>query len=508
MAQRGVDQLLSPESNSDWRRGYRRTGFAGRRGAKSTAIDYAPSLGTVPGARFRRSGGLLRWSMASLVVGCAIALYTLLDSWNTFDGLAAKIAQWARPAQVETARNEASQSQSTDAVVASASKTRPSAPPPPPPLTSNDIAEAITGPVSQLVFPEHVKLMMGDNEIVGAVEYGIDPILQAEIQGVLEHYKPDYGAFVALDPSSGQVLAMASFTKVDPSFGNLTLHAGYPAASVFKIVTAAAGLDQGVLTPGTVIPFNGKSTALYKKHVLQHKNTKWTRHPTLVEAFAKSINPVFGRIGVFDIGANSLTSYAESFGFNRQIDTDVRLANSQMSVTQSDEWSVAEAASGYTRRNTISPVHGAMMAASIANDGEMMLPRLVRSIRGDDGKVIYRSDQVAVGHPISSSTALSMRELMQATVKRGSARKSFRNFFKNDYADVEVGGKTGSLTGLDPKGRNDWFVGYGIRGERRIAFAAVCVNVEKWTVKSSYVARKAVEAWFAPDQGESIATSQ
>lgn len=499
MAQRGLDQLLNPESDSDWRRGYRRTGFSGRGGSRSTAIDYAPSLGTVSGSRLRRSGGLLRWSMASLVIGCVIALYTLLDSNDVFDGLGTKIASWAKPAQSNTAP-------ASDQITASLPVAKPKAPvpPPPPPLTSGDVAEAITGPVSQLVFPEHVKLMVGGNEIVGSVEYGIDPVLQAEVQGVLEHYKPDYGAFVALDPASGQVLAMASFTKVDPSFGNLTLHAGYPAASVFKIVTAAAGLDQGVLTTGTVIPFNGKSTALYKKHVLQHKNTKWTRHPTLVEAFAKSINPVFGRIGVFDIGANSLTSYAESFGFNKQIETDVRLAGSQMSVTLSDEWSVAEAASGYTRRNTLSPVHGAMMAASIANDGVMMLPRLVQNIRGDDGKVIYQSSLVSAGNPISSSTALSMRELMQATVKSGSARKSFKNFFTKTYADVEVGGKTGSLTGSDPQGRNDWFVGYGIRGERRIAFAALCVNVEKWTVKSSYVARKAVEAWFSPEEGESV----
>lgn len=506
MARSGVEELLSPKSETDWRRGYRGSRPGRRFGAHPGAIDYAPSMSTIGGARRRGTSRLLRWSLTSLLIGCVIGFYSLADQWGVVKTVSSIVKSRTSSPEVQ----QSNSANDSEAALASNSNVpvQPKEPPPPPPVTSGDIAEAITGPVSQLVFPEHIKLRVGEADVVGRVEYGLDPLLQADVQGVLEHYKPDYGAFVALDPSTGQLLAMASFTKVDPSFGNLTLHAGYPAASVFKIVTAAAGIDQGLLTTGTVIPFNGKSTALYKKHVLRHKNTKWTRHPTLVEAFAKSINPVFGRIGVFDVGANSLTNYAESFGFNKQIDTDVRLASSQMSVTLADEWSVAEAASGYTRRNTLSPIHGAMMAASIVNDGEMMLPRLVQSIRAEDGRVLYRSQLVSAGHPISSSTALSMRELMQATVKRGSARKSFKNFFSKDYADVEVGGKTGSLTGLDPKGRNDWFVGYGVRGERRIAFAALCVNVEKWTVKSSYVARKAVESWFSPTSGETIVTTQ
>jgi len=85
---------------------------------------------------------------------------------------------------------------------------------------------------------------------------------------------------------------------------------------------------------------------------------------------------------------------------------------------------------------------------------------------------------------------------MQATVKRGSARKPFRGFFKGPRSDVEVGGKTGTLTGQNPRGRNDWFVGYAKHGDRDIAFAALCVNIEKWTVKSGRVARLVIEAWL------------
>ena len=66
-----------------------------------------------------------------------------------------------------------------------------------------------------------------------------------------------------------------------------------------------------------------------------------------------------------------------------------------------------------------------------------------------------------------------------------------------------MGGKTGSLTGLTPRGKNDWFVGYAAQDERRIAFAALTVNKERWRVKSAYLARKVIEVYFEPRTGDS-----
>jgi beta-lactamase class D len=89
---------------------------------------------------------------------------------------------------------------------------------------------------------------------------------------------------------------------------------------------------------------------------------------------------------------------------------------------------------------------------------------------------------------------------MRETVRRGSARKGFRGFFRGEFENVEVGGKTGSLTGTSPKGRNDWFVGYASLDERKIAFASLTVNEERWTVKSAFVARKVIEAYFRSEE--------
>jgi len=95
--------------------------------------------------------------------------------------------------------------------------------------------------------------------------------------------------------------------------------------------------------------------------------------------------------------------------------------------------------------------------------------------------------------------------MMQTTIKEGSARRAFRGSHKGVLADVIIGGKTGSLTGFKPRGRYDWFVGFGKRNHREIAFAVLCINKEKWYVKSTRLAREMLEFYFAPKEssGES-----
>jgi beta-lactamase class D len=86
--------------------------------------------------------------------------------------------------------------------------------------------------------------------------------------------------------------------------------------------------------------------------------------------------------------------------------------------------------------------------------------------------------------------------MLRETVQAGSARSSFAGFFHGAMAQVEVGGKTGSLSGLDPQGRYDWFVGYATAGPKKLAYAALCINRDFWYVKSAFIARKAIEHYF------------
>ena len=352
-------------------------------------------------------------------------------------------------------------------------------------------------PVAQNEYPKTIRVAHDQIEYEAAITYTLDADLQKAVDEIFAQYGPDYGVFVALDPDTGEILALANHRRNQGELNeNLAIAATYPGASVFKVVTAAAAMDLGKATPKTVIPFNGKTTSLYRKNVLHHKNTQWTRRYPLTTSFAKSVNTVFARLGIFTVGGEPLKTYSSAFGFNQTWDSDFALAPSVFVIDANDPWSIAEAASGYTRNTTLSPVHGAMLAAVAVNGGQLVRPTLVKKITAEDGLSVYVHEPE--NEPVvSDKTASDLRTLMQETVASGSARDSFKKFFRGDMADVEVGGKTGSLTGENPPGRYDWFIGYAQKDRRKIAFAAMCINEEFWYVKSAYVARKAIQHFFS-----------
>ena len=366
-------------------------------------------------------------------------------------------------------------------------------------LSTQAVADAVTSHAKQNRFPNKLTFKNANGvNTDGIVKYTFDENVHQDMADVYLKYQPDYACFVALDVETGAILNLTSFIKSDEQWDNLVMRSDYPAASVFKMVTAAAGLDLGKLSPSTVLPFNGKSTTLYKNQVLRHKTNKWTRNPTLKESFAKSINTVFGRIGIYELGAENLSSYATRFGFGQSMNTDFNLPLSRVDLDLADEWQIAEAASGYTKDITLSPIHAAQMAAIVANDGKMVTPYMVESIVDIGGQSIYQAEQATDTHQvITSESAKALRSLMTETTRIGSARKSFQGLNRYKvYRDMEIGGKTGSLTGYSPKGRHDWFVGYAEKNGRKVAYASLIINKEKWYVRSAYVARQFIYHYF------------
>jgi len=378
-------------------------------------------------------------------------------------------------------------------------------------LSAADIALMITSHARQNRFPTKLQFShsgTGQSDI-GYVRYTFDPKIHDDMAAVYLKYQPDYACFVAMDVDTGAILNLTSFIKSDEEWENLVMRSEYPAASVFKMVTAAASLDLGKVVPSTVLPFNGKSTTLYKSQVLRHKNNKWTRTPTLKESFAKSVNPVFGRLGIFELGANNLTKYAMRFGFDQPLQSDFTLPQSRVGLSFDTEWELAEAASGYTKDITLSPIHAAQMAAIVANQGKMVVPYMVESVIDKKGQVLYQKQVPdTTEQVITPVAAQQMRDLMRETTRIGSARKSFGNLSRYKvYRGMEIGGKTGSLTGFSPKGRHDWFVGYAEKDGRRVAYASLIINKEKWYVRSAYVARQFIYHYFsAVEQSKEIAT--
>lgn len=348
------------------------------------------------------------------------------------------------------------------------------------------ISEGLSPSIKNNQLPAVAEFNLGGEKSKLGITYTLDTSLQKESDDLLKKYKPDYGAIFMIDAKTGKILAMSSFQKSDAHASNLNLRASFPAASVFKVITAAAAIDHSGINPDHKIAFNGGNYTLYKKNVLSEKVNRWTRFISLKDAFAKSINTAFGRLAIENIEPSVLNSYAEKFMFNTEIQSDFAVEKSYAQIPDNKGFELSQVASGYNRFNTMSPVHGAMIAATIINEGKLNFPYLVDELKDSNQKLVYKGEVFNNQQIISVESAAKVQSMMEQTVLAGTSRKTFRKIMREKkFSEVEMGGKTGHFSGTNPKGRTDWFVGYASNGDTKVAIAAITVNIQKWTVKSS-----------------------
>lgn len=293
----------------------------------------------------------------------------------------------------------------------------------------------------------------------------LDTRLQAELIRTLDHLKtldrgkPELIGMVAMDASTGFIKAMAGFNPNSPATTPCT-SAIYPAASLFKIVTASAAVEKLNYTATTPLYFNGRKYTLYKQQ-LTNKKTKYTSQVNLETAFAESINPVFGKLGQLALGKTVLNDFSQEFGFNQSPDTDFDFPAPHFAVTGSD-YHLAELGCGFNRDTRISPVFAMTMVSAVVNKGQSIVPRLVDRISNSNQDKLYKSTKEIYKTPISPETAAIMMRLMKKTISGGTARKSFRGYSRDKVlSNLVIGGKTGSLSNQENTIRYDWFTGFG-----------------------------------------------
>jgi cell division protein FtsI/penicillin-binding protein 2 len=290
------------------------------------------------------------------------------------------------------------------------------------------------------------------------VQTSIDPGLQNYLSQKLDRKNSSHIGIVAMDPNDGRILSLVGFNKADPS-NNPCLDSSFPAASIFKIVTAAAALEKGNLRLDSKLRYNGRKYTLYKSQ-LKEKSNKYTHTVTLKEAFAKSVNPVFGKLGSLYLGKTQLETYAEAFGFNREINFEVFLSPSQTVITD-EPYQWAEIACGFNRQTRMSPIHGALISATIFNQGKLIEPTIIETIRDEKGTQLYQSRPAVVTQAFAPHTSAAMRELMKTTIRSGTVRRTFRKYRKDKVISrLEIGGKTGTINNKSDDIKYEWFVGY------------------------------------------------
>jgi peptidoglycan glycosyltransferase len=333
------------------------------------------------------------------------------------------------------------------------------------------------------------------------VQYTFNSELEEFIRRQLSLYRPDYTSVVVMDNETGHILAAVDYARDKNVFGrDLSFTNSHPAASIFKVVTAADLLENTHIKTDTEFHFTGRSTTLYK-HQLKDPGTRhrWIRTLDLEKAFATSNNVIFGRTAIENLTPAGLKKMAEKFGFNKRLVEGVNLSPSVFNLAQ-DQYNLAEYSSGLNNKTLMSPVHGAVIGSIVANGGILRYPVVIKSLEGiSDKKVIFppiKKDEVV----LTPRTAEDLRTLFMATVTQGTARSSFRRS-KYLLEKLEIGGKTGSLTGGEPYGKRDWFVSYAKsledKTDKGISICVMIVNKRKWYIKSPLLAKNIMEYYYS-----------
>jgi penicillin-binding protein A len=314
-----------------------------------------------------------------------------------------------------------------------------------------------------------------------------------------------FGAVVAIEPSSGRVRVMASNPPYDPNrvpehFGELARdptsplfnrasQGQYPPGSTFKVVTAAAGLDSGAITPQTTIDAPG--TIDVQGQPVSNSGGQSFGPIALDTALTNSVNTWFAQLGE-QIGAETMFEYMDAFGFGSTPAIDLPSDQVYASgIFEGDELlgpgdpiDVARVAFGQERL-LATPLQMAEVAAAIANGGSLMRPQIWSRVVDPDGRVVERLDPSRYSQPIDEQTAAELTTAMEGVVAEGTGTPAA-------IPGIAVAGKTGTAeTPFNDScgggsGENQaWFIGFAPAEDPEIAIAA---SIECTTAFGSEVA--------------------
>jgi peptidoglycan glycosyltransferase len=314
--------------------------------------------------------------------------------------------------------------------------------------------------------------------------------LQAEIQSIVNGVRAPHIAIVALDPKTGKILAIGGKSNSIP---DITTHNLFPAASLFKIVTAAASYYTKNTSSNSLVSFRGGNYTLNKYNYLPNAKSD-RRKMTVGEAMAKSCNPVFGRLALDLPSAAVLRDFALMFQFGTPLQADFAVPQSEVFIP-SDPFNLSRTGAGFGAV-TISPIHAAALVAAIGNKGKLPVPQIIEKLVDAEGNSIPFSPRSSK-QVIDPELASSLNEMMRQTTKVGTAKSPFASTKKNPGLPFEVIGKTGTLQGKTPKGLTKWFIAAAPASDPQIAIAAVVVDARSRNETPTYLGRRVFDYFFA-----------
>ncbi|GAA4796071.1 peptidoglycan D,D-transpeptidase FtsI family protein [Streptomyces ziwulingensis] len=352
----------------------------------------------------------------------------------------------------------------------------------------------LTGNDDRLFFRNTLDMVTGKKKEGGNVVTTLNAAAQKAAYDGLKA-QGGKGAVAAIEPSTGKILALASYPSYDPSSIagsgdsdakawkgllkennkndptlNRALREVYPPGSTFKVVTAAAALEHGLYKDAdektdSPLPWTmpGTQTELPNEGNIPCKNA------TLREALRVSCNTVFGKVGA-DLGNDEMLETAKKFGFTEEQFVPVRSSASVFSDDMNDSQVALSSIGQFNTAAT--PLQMAMVSSSIANNGTLMKPYMVDELQAPSLDTIEKTDPEEMSKPLSADNAQILQSMMETVVKDGTGTNA-------QIDGVTVGGKTGTAQHGVENSENPyaWFISYA-KAENGDSPVAVAVVVE------------------------------
>ncbi|PPK94270.1 peptidoglycan glycosyltransferase [Kineococcus xinjiangensis] len=347
--------------------------------------------------------------------------------------------------------------------------------------------DVLAGTADRLFYRRVSEYLIGQEPQGASVELTIDPRAQ---RAAMDELKGRRGAVVALDPETGDVLALASSPTYDPNrlaghdveqiaqawkdlnadpdkpMLNRGISELYPPGSTFKVITAAAALSSGQYQPDSLLPGPAElDLPLTDKNLPNYSSGPCGPggEVTLTDALRTSCNTAFGQLGM-DLGEDALQEQAARFGFGEELRIPLRVVPSVVPEGMNAP-QLAQAGIGQFDVKA-TPLQMAMVSAAIANEGVLMKPNLVKSVRSaDQTEVIDEPSPQEMGRAVSRDVAEQLTAMMREVVENGTGKNA-------RIPGVEVAGKTGTAQ-HGGELNHAWFTAFASNGERQVAVAVV-----------------------------------
>lgn len=351
----------------------------------------------------------------------------------------------------------------------------------------------LTGTDDRLFFRNTLDMLTGKPKEGGNVVTTLSAAAQKAAYNGLKK-QGGKGAVAAIEPSTGKILALASYPSYDPSTIaggsdadaeawkkldkknnpddpslNRALREVYPPGSTFKVVTAAAALENGLYKSAdektnSPLPWTmpGTTTPLKNEGNIPCKNA------TLRVALQYSCNTVFGKVGS-DLGNDKMLEEAKKFGFTEEQFTPVRSSSSVFSDDMNPSQTALSSIGQYNTAAT--PLQMAMVASAVANNGTLMKPYMVDSLQAPNVDTLEKTEPEKLSEPLSAENAQILQSMMETVVEKGTGTTA-------QIQGVTVGGKTGTAQHGENNSKNPyaWFISYAKVGDSAPVAVAVVVQ--------------------------------